>query len=96
MTAFSPIGPRVVLKPLAAETTRPGGIVLLEASQEKPNKMQVAACGQGLELANGQFKPLPIKVGDTVIVDTMAGWDLTVGDDTFRLVKATDIAAIVA
>ncbi len=56
---LKPLGDRVVLKQLEAETTTKSGIVLTTASQEKPQEAEVVAVGPGtdevkMEVEKGQ------------------------------------------
>ena len=44
---LTPLGDRVVLKQLEAETTTKSGIVLTTATQEKPQEAEVVAVGPG-------------------------------------------------
>ena len=44
-----PLGDRVVLKQLEAETTTKSGIVLASSTQEKPQEAEVIAVGPGTE-----------------------------------------------
>ena len=46
---LTPLGDRVVLKQLEAETTTKSGIVLTTATQEKPQEAEVVAVGPGTE-----------------------------------------------
>ena len=46
---LTPLGDRVVLKQLEAETTTKSGIVLTTAAQEKPQEAEVVAVGPGTE-----------------------------------------------
>ena len=46
---LKPLGDRVVLKQLEAETTTKSGIVLTTASQEKPQEAEVVAVGPGTD-----------------------------------------------
>ena len=46
---LKPLGDRVVLKQLEAETRTKSGIVLTTASQEKPQEAEVVAVGPGTD-----------------------------------------------
>ena len=46
---LTPLGDRVVLKQLEAETKTKSGIVLTTATQEKPQEAEVIAVGPGTE-----------------------------------------------
>ncbi|HUX15992.1 MAG TPA: co-chaperone GroES, partial [Phycisphaerae bacterium] len=51
---LTPIGDRIVVKRLKAETKTKGGIVLPDTAQEKPKRGKVLAVGEGKRLDSGQ------------------------------------------
>ena len=63
-----PLGDRVVLKQLEAETTTKSGIVLASSTQEKPQEAEVIAVGPGTEEVK-----MEVSVGQKVIYSKYAG-----------------------
>ena len=59
---LTPLGDRVVLKQLEAETKTKSGIVLTTATQEKPQEAEVIAVGPGTEDVK-----MEVSVGQKVI-----------------------------
>ena len=88
-----PLGDRVVLKRADAEMTTAGGIVLPDSAQDKPQKGEVVAIGDGHVKDDGTRVPLTVKEGDRVIFSSYAGEEITVGDDEFLLLRESDILA---
>jgi len=88
-----PLGDRVVLKRADAETTTAGGIVLPDSAQDKPQKGEVVAIGDGHVKNDGTRVPLTVKEGDRVIFTSYGGEDVSVGDDDFLLLRESDILA---
>jgi len=88
-----PLGDRVVLKRADATTTTAGGIVLPDSAQDKPQKGEVVAVGDGHVNDKGERVPLTVKEGDRVIFSSYAGDEITVGDDEFLLLRESDILA---
>ena len=84
---LTPLGDRVVLKQLEAETTTKSGIVLTTATQEKPQEAEVVAVGPGTEDVK-----MEVSVGQKVIYSKYAG---TLEDEEFIIVKQNDILAVV-
>ena len=82
---LTPLGDRVVLKQLEAETTTKSGIVLTTATQEKPQEAEVVAVGPGTE----------VSVGQKVIYSKYAGTEVKLEDEEFIIVKQNDILAVV-
>ena len=81
---LTPLGDRVVLKQLEAETTTKSGIVLTTATQEKPQEAEVVAVGPGTE-----------DVKMEVIYSKYAGTEVKLEDEEYIIVKQNDILAVV-
>ena len=91
---LTPLGDRVVLKQLEAETTTKSGIVLTTATQEKPQEAEVIAVGPG-GMVDGKEVKMQVSVGDKVIYSKYAGTEVKLGDEEFIVVRQNDIVAIV-
>ena len=85
-----PLGDRVVLKQIEAETKSKGGIILTSSAQEKPQEAEVIAVGPGTEDVKMEVKP-----GDKVIYSKYAGTNVKIGVDEYIVVKQNDVLAIV-
>ena len=85
-----PLGDRVVLKQIEAETKSKGGIILTSSAQEKPQEAEVIAVGPGTEDVKMEVKP-----GDKVIYSKYAGTNVKFGTDEYIVVKQSDVLAIV-
>ena len=59
---IKPISDRVVIEPLAAETTTASGIIIPDTAKEKPQKGTVVAVGNGKK-----DYTMTVKVGDVVL-----------------------------
>ncbi len=88
-----PLDDRVVVKPLDAEVTTAGGIVLPDAAQEKPQRGKVLAVGVGKLLDSGKRGELSVKVGDEVIFGKYGGSDVEVNGDEVKILRESDILA---
>ena len=86
---LTPLGDRVVLKQLEAETTTKSGIVLTTATQEKPQE-EVVAVGPGTEDVK-----MEVSVGQKVIYSKYAGTEVKLEDEEYIIVKQNDILAVV-
>lgn len=92
---ITPLFDNVLVKPLAAETKSAGGIYLPESVKEKPQVGEVVAVGNGIHDANGKLVPMVVKVGQKVMYTKWGGNEVKVGNEEWKLVKQTDILAIV-
>jgi chaperonin GroES len=88
-----PLGDRVVLKQLEAETTTKSGIVLPGSEKEKPQQAEVLAVGPG-GMIDGKEVKMEVKKGDQVIYSKYAGTEVKIDDVDYIIVKQSDILAI--
>ena len=90
-----PLGDRVVLKQLEAETTTASGIVLPGQEKEKPQQAEVIAVGPG-GMVDGKEVKMEVKVGDQIIYSKYSGTEVKFGtDEKYVIVRQNDILAII-
>ncbi len=89
-----PLGDRVVLKQLEAETTTKSGIVLPGQEKEKPQQAEVVAVGPG-GVIDGKEVKMEVKVGDQVIYSKYAGTEVKLEDEKYVIVRQSDILAVI-
>ncbi len=93
---IEPLYDRVVIKPLKEEDVTPSGIVLPEtADKEKPMQGDVVAVGPGKRLKSGQFAPMSVKVGDTVLFAKYAPDEIEIDDEEYLIVEEEKILGII-
>ena len=91
---IQPLGDRVVVKSLEAETKTKGGIVLPDTAKEKPQKGKVVAVGKGKVSDDGKLCPPEIKVGDIVLYGKYSGTEITIDNSDYLIMRESDIYAI--
>src|SRR5881392_1562280 len=91
-----PLGDKVLLKRLEAESKTAGGIVLPDNAKEKPKRGVVQAVGDGKLLDSGERSKLQVKSGEEVIFSSYAGTEIKVNGDELLIIDESDILAIVA
>lgn len=89
-----PLADRVVLKQLEAEDTTKSGIVLPGKEKEKPQQAEVIAVGPG-GVVDGKEIKMEVKKGDSVIYSKYAGTEVKLDEETYIIVKQSDILAVV-
>ena len=89
-----PLNDRVVLKQLVAEETTKSGIVLPGQAKEKPQQAEVVAVGPG-GVVDGNEVKMEVKVGDNVIYSKYSGTEVEIEDETYIIVRQSDILAVV-
>lgn len=78
---ISPLGDRVVIRPLEQEQVTASGIVIPDtASGEKPQEGVVLAVGPGALKDDGSRAPMDVQVGDKVLFGRYAGDDVKLKD----------------
>jgi chaperonin GroES len=94
-TTFKPLGNRVLVKRLEAETNLKGGILLPDSAKKKQEQAEVIALGTGKLDKSGKIIPLPVKLGDIVLIEKYSGQEITLNEQEFVIVRGDDIIAIV-
>ena len=93
---LKPLYDRVIVKPIDAEETSTGGIIIPDAAKEKPTKGEVVAVGSGKVFDNGQTRAMTVKVGDKVIYGQYSGSAYKADGVEYKIVKEDDILAVLA
>ena len=94
-TTLKPLGNRVLAKRIEEEKSIKGGIILPDSAKKKQETATVIAVGPGKLGENGKTLPLPVKVGDTILMDKYAGQEVTLDDEEYVIIRADDIIAII-
>ncbi len=92
---LKPLGNRVVAQRLEQEEVLKGGLVLPDSAKKKQEKAKVLAVGPGTPTKEGKIIPVPVNVGDIILMDKYAAQEVTIDDEEYVIVKADDIIAIV-
>ena len=91
-----PLGDRVVVKPLEAESKTKGGILIPDTAKEKPQEGKIIAVGKGKYSDSGSLQPLEVKAGDKVLYGKYSGSEITTKDgEEFLIMREEDILAII-
>lgn len=92
---FKPLGNRVLARRLEEKETTKGGIILPDSAKKKQEITEVVAVGPGKKTQDGKLLPMPVRVGDVVLVDKYAGQEVTLNDEELVVVRSDDIVAII-
>lgn len=90
-----PLGNRVLVRRLDAEEKLKGGIILPDSAKKKQEQAEVIAIGTGKLDKNGNLIPMPVKVGDTILMEKYSGQEVTLDDREYIILKADELVAIV-
>lgn len=91
---LTPTGDRILVKVAEPEEKTIGGLIVADSAKEKPQEAEVVAVGKGRFLENGNYAPMEVKVGDTVVFAKYAGLELKEDGEEFLLLENRDVLAI--
>lgn len=93
MTKIKPLGNRVLVQRSKAPTSK-GGILLPDATQEKPREGTVLAVGPGKCDDSGKVCAMNVKVGDRVLFSQYSGTEIKLNGDDEIILAEDDILGI--
>lgn len=96
MATIKPLGQRVLLKRIEADTVSAGGIVLPDTAKEKPQEAQVVSLGTGGKDDDGKAIEFTVKVGDKVLISKYGGTEVKVDGEEMLILSESDILGIVS
>lgn len=95
MAKLRPLGDKILVKRVEAETKTKSGIVLPDSTQEKPKRGKVIALGDGKRLDNGEKAPFTVKKGDEVLFTSYAGTEIKIDGEEVLIMTEDDVLAVV-
>ena len=93
VTKLSPLGDRIVVRPIEREVVTKGGIVLPDTAKEKPQDGEIIAVGPGKLSDDGTRIAMDVKVGDKVLYAKYAGTEVEIDDEKLLIMHESDIMA---
>ena len=96
MANLRPLGDKILIKRVEAETKTKSGIVLPDSAKEKPKRGKILAVGTGKRLDDGTVAPMTLKVGDEVIFTSYAGTEIKLDGEEVMIMSEDDVLAVVA
>ena len=93
---IKPLGDKILVKRVAAETKPASGLYLPESAKEKPQEATVIAVGTGKILDNGQRAEFTVKKGDTVILNKWGGTEIKHEGDDLIMLSEDEVLAVVS
>lgn len=90
-----PVGNKVVVKRMEADSKTAGGILLPDSAKEKPQQARVLSVGDGAVLKDGSRAPMQVKEGDKVMFSSWSGTEVKIGGQELLILREEDVLAIV-
>ena len=93
---LQPINDNLIVKVSKKEQQERNGFTIANPSnlQEKQDKGEVIAVGDGRIALNGTPIPMKIKVGDVILFNKFAGTEVIDEKEKYVIIKESDILAI--
>jgi chaperonin GroES len=93
--SLRPLQDRIIVKRVEEETKTAGGIFIPETANEKPQRGQIIAVGNGKKTEDGKVIPIDVKVGEIVLFGKYAGTEIKVDGDELLIMREDDILGVV-
>ena len=87
-----PLADRVAIRPLEETEQMRGGLYIPDTAKEKPQQGEIIAVGPG-RYEKGERVAMELKVGDKVLYGKYSGTEVTIEDETFLVIKESDVLA---
>jgi len=81
---IKPLGERVLIEQIEAETKTASGLFIPDSAQEKPLQAKVIAIGEDVKV---------LKTGDTVLYAKFTGTELNIDNKNYIMLEVSDILA---
>jgi chaperonin GroES len=94
-TKLTPLGDRLVVKPMAREEMTKSGIVLPDTVKERPQEGTILAVGPGRTLDDGTREPIEVAVGQKILFQKYAGTEFKLDDEELLILSQKDVLAVI-
>src|SRR3974377_1157656 len=91
---FRPLGDRVVVRRVQEDQKTPGGIIIPDTVQEKPQEGEVIAVGPRALDDSGKRVTPEVKAGDFVLFGKWSGTEVKLDGEELLIMKESDIMGI--
>ena len=91
---FRPLGDRVVVRRVQEDQKTPGGIIIPDTAQEKPQQGKVIAVGPGGRDESGKLIPIDVKVGNRILFGKWSGTEVKIDGVEYLIMKESDIMGV--
>ena len=91
---FRPLGDRVVVRRVAEDQKSPGGVIIPDTAQEKPQEGEVVAVGPGALDDKGKRIIPEIKTGEFVLFGKWSGSEVKIDGEELLIMKESDLLGV--
>ena len=93
---ITPLGDRVLVKPVEKEESRKSGLIIPDTAKEKPQQGLVVAVGKGKTTEEGKVLPMDVKKGDRILYGKYSGTEIKLDDVEHLILHQDDILGILS
>ena len=93
---IKPLGDKILVQRLEAETQTASGIYLPESAKEKPQQAKVIAVGTGKVLDSGERSEFTVKKGDTILLSKWGGTEIKHEGDEYIMLSEDEVLAVIS
>ena len=93
---FRPLHDRVLVRRIEAAAKTPGGIIIPDTAQEKPQEGEVVSTGSGARGEDGTITPLDLKAGDKILFGKWSGSEVKLNGEDLLIMKESDVLGVLA
>lgn len=94
-TKVRPLNDKVLVERAKADEKTKGGIILPDASKEKPKEGKIVSVGQGRISEDGTRVAFQVKAGDRILFKSYAGTEVKLDGKEYILMSEEDILAVI-
>lgn len=91
---FTPLGERVLVRPIQDDEQQVGGIVIPQQAREAPTTAEVVRIGTGGLDFMGNPIHFDVQEGDTVLLSRFGGMEVEVDGEKLKVVAQSDILGV--
>lgn len=92
---IEPIDDRIIVQFSQEKEQVRGGILIPDAAKEKPQEAEVIAVGPGALNDKGERLPMPVTVGQYVLVSKYGGTEIKHNEEKYTLLRRDDVLAVI-
>ncbi len=93
---FRPLHDRVLVRRIEAAVKTPGGIIIPDTAQEKPQEGEVVSVGSGVRADDGTITPLDLEAGDKILFGKWSGSEVKLNGEDLIIMKESDVLGVLA
>ena len=91
-----PLGNQVIIKQAEAKTQTESGLLIAETAQEKPQRGEVIAVGEGKWDMYGEKRiPIDIAPGDQILYNKYAAVEIDIEDNKYIILDAESVYLVI-